>query len=196
MLVNRWNINYFDEVESTNLIVKDKIKNSPNVELGYVAVAKSQTGGKGMRGHSWSSPVGGLYFSALLEVSLPQEELHEIPLYVANVIKDTLQPLCDEELAIKPPNDIVTKRSLDAFLQGKEKSVRHGYIEKLVGISTEIYMKRLCLGVGINVFRPKVDLQVEGENVPVYLEDHSVNDLSLDLLLNAVLEALNDKLVL
>ena len=100
MLVKKWDIHYFDEVESTNLIVKEQIKRSsasaggirdqglgisetPRGDAitnpyslvpspyGYVAVAKLQTGGKGMRGHSWCSPEGGLYFSLVLEPTLP-----------------------------------------------------------------------------------------------------------------------------
>ena len=67
-------------------------------------------------------------------------------------------------------------------------------VEKLVGISTEIYMEKLCVGIGVNVFHPEKELQVEGPNHPVYLEDFSNQELTLDFVLKTVLDTLNVKL--
>ena len=63
-----------------------------------------------------------------------------------------------------------------------------------MGISTELYMEKLCVGIGINIFHPEEELQVEGTNQPVYLEDFAKCDLSIDLVLQTVLDALNAKL--
>ena len=196
MLVKKWDIRHFDEVESTNLIVKDKIRESSMVAMnvspatvmaamdvcGFVAVAKKQTGGKGMRGHSWCSPEGGLYFSLLLEPTLPPEKLSEIPLRIATVVMEAMQPLSIEPLVIKPPNDIVLNHLTNCK------------VEKLVGISTELYMEKLCVGIGVNVFRPEQEFRFEGANQPVYLQDFANCDLSIDLVLRTVLDALNAKL--
>ena len=264
MLVKSWNIHYFDEVESTNLIVKDVIRNFTNSKrgireqglgirkapqgevstipyslvpnpYGYVAVAKVQTCGRGMRGHSWCSPEGGLYFSLLLEPSLAHDKLPEIPLRIATVVMEALQPLSSEPLTIKPPNDIVlvgstaecpprtirtscsqgslpdtlpsTKLSAYSGNKSSEGSQCEGLtaanrsatcgpckVEKLVGISTELYMERLCVGIGINIFHPEQELQIEGLNHPVYLEDFSNQELTLDFVLKTVLDTLNVKL--
>ena len=224
MLVNNWDIHWFDEVESTNIIVKECIRNAKgDGPCGFVAVAKSQTGGKGMRGHSWCSPEGGLYFSLLLEPTLPSERLSEIPLRIATVVMNALQPLSTEPLTIKPPNDIVLLRSADfdpsqarsfdslrssqddvggaevnncAGLTGVNRSATSGHckVEKLVGISTELYMGKLCVGIGINVFHPEEEFRVEGANQPVYLEDFPKCTLSIDFVLQTVLDALNVKL--
>ena len=67
-------------------------------------------------------------------------------------------------------------------------------VEKLVGISTEMYMSKLCVGIGINIFHPKETIHVEGENIPVYLEDFSTKKLNINSILNTVLEELNAKL--
>ena len=197
MLVQNWDIHYFNEVESTNLIVKEHIRAGysslkpktynlkPSIgdgPSGFVAVAKKQSCGKGMRGHSWCSPEGGLYFSLLLQPSLAPDKLPEIPLRIATVVMNALQPLSSEPLTIKPPNDIV----LDQL--GNRK------VEKLVGISTELYMEKLCVGIGINVFHPEEEFQVEGLNQPVYLEDFSTQELTLNFVLKTVLDALNVKL--
>ena len=42
---------------------------------------------------------------------------------------------------------------------------------KLAGISLEAYRGGLCLGVGVNVVRPRAAVEVSGKNVPVYLSD-------------------------
>ena len=302
MLVKSWNIHYFDEVESTNLIVKDCIRKGSEVnsapeskglrqplssseqfstngfseafkgapatafrgneekiesglldtccrkplncedgDEGFVVAAKKQTCGRGMRGHSWCSPEGGLYFSLLLEPSLAHDKLPEIPLRIATVVMEALQPLSSEPLTIKPPNDIVLvgstaecpprtmasssgldqndssvplqARSFVALrapqddVGGAEGNRCEGLtdvnrsatcgpckVEKLVGISTEIYMEKLCVGIGVNVFHPEKELQVEGPNHPVYLEDFSNQELTLDFVLKTVLDALNAKL--
>ncbi len=153
-----------------------------------------------MRGHSWESPEGGLYFSIALDTHLSPSELPEIPKRIASVVMGALQPLSSEMLTIKSPNDIVLGRSYcgePSSFSCNENSVRHDCcIEKLVGISSEIYLEKLCIGIGINVFRPKKEIEVAGENIPVYLNDFSNQELSLDFVLKTVLDALNDKLVL
>lgn len=184
MLVDSWNVQWFDETPSTNVEVKNRI--NAGVAPGYVAVGRKQTCGYGMRGHVWVSPVGGLYFSLLLQPTLPPEKLNEIPMRVARAVMEGLQPLSTEELTIKPQNDIVLKRSYSSDSETREK---------LVGISTEIYKERLCVGIGINVFHPEDEKEPIGANIPVYLEDFSTCELSLETILNAVLPVLNAKLV-
>lgn len=201
MIVKSWDIHHFDAVQSTNLIVKEEI--AKGTDVGFVAVAKEQISGKGMRGHSWWSPRGGLYFSILLKTSLTPLQLPEIPRRTANAVLQALRPLSSETLTIKPPNDIVLKSSyagdsLETGIESEDQTngVRHSFIEKLVGISSEIFMEKLCIGIGINVFPPNEPIKVEGVNVPAYLSDFTKCDLSLDFVLETVLNALNDKLVL
>lgn len=199
MIVKSWDIHHLDTVQSTNLIIKEEIAKGTHV--GFVAVAKEQISGKGMRGHSWSSPRGGLYFSILLKTSLTPSELPEIPKRTASAVMQALQPLSSEILTIKPPNDIVLKRSYagdslrtDVEHECQTQGVRHSFTEKLVGISSEIFMEKLCIGIGINVFPPNEPIKLEGVNVPVYLSDLTKCDLSLDFVLKTVLNALNVKL--
>lgn len=184
MLVNNWDIHWFDETPSTNVEVKNKI--NEGAEVGYVAAAKKQVSGYGMRGHKWVSPVGGLYFSLLLQPTLPPENLSEIPMRVANAVLCGLEPLSTEPLTIKPQNDIVLARS---YFPDSNKR------EKLVGISSEIYNGKLCVGIGINIFHPERENKILGENIPVYLEDFCAVKPSLEVVLESVLISLNDKLV-
>lgn len=198
MLNLNWDIHYFEKTESSNLVVKAAIDEGK--PAGFVAVAWEQTGGYGMRGHTWTSPKGGLYFSLLLETNLTPEELPTIPLRIANVLLKALQPFSAEKLTIKPQNDIVLARSFTP-----------DYREKLVGVSTEMYRGKLCVGIGVNVFRLESSASALSpcsvteasepnprplvpQNVPVYLEDFPACELDLETILQACLQALNAKL--
>lgn len=62
-------------------------------------------------------------------------------------------------------------------------------IQKLCGISLEAYRGAVCLGIGVNVFRPAQAPVVEGKNDPVYLADLGFSG-SLDELFEAILKEL------
>lgn len=62
-------------------------------------------------------------------------------------------------------------------------------IQKLCGISLEAYRGAVCLGIGVNVFRPDQAPVVEGKNDPVYLADLGFSG-SLDELFEAILKEL------
>lgn len=55
-------IEYFDEIESTNLYLREKRKEGVN----RIVVARRQTGGRGTKGRSFCSDEGGVYLSALI----------------------------------------------------------------------------------------------------------------------------------
>ena len=60
------NVHVFDSVDSTNNVLKDMARNG--APSGTVVIADHQTGGKGRRGRSFSSPKGvGIYFSYLFK---------------------------------------------------------------------------------------------------------------------------------
>ena len=70
----RFEIHEFDEVTSTNDIVKQAaLDGAPE---GFVACARKQTAGYGRRGNSWQSEPGSLYMSLLLR---PRESVEFAP---------------------------------------------------------------------------------------------------------------------
>ena len=135
-------INIFDEVTSTNTLLKEhgKIKNE-----WCTFIASSQTGGKGRLGRSFYSPKGsGVYFSVLLKPNLEIEKSILITTAAAVAVTRTLKILGCENAQIKWVNDI--------FVDNK----------KVCGILTESVIntetKKLdfaVLGVGINLIKPK-----------------------------------------
>lgn len=186
-------IQTYDEVESTNLLVKEAI--SAGEPEGFAVVARNQTAGYGRQGRTWQSFGGGIYLSVLLR---PLEKPHDVApervptltlvagLAVLRALRQVAGDLSTEthghELHLKWPNDII----LDSWLED-------GRLKKVAGISAEMRNGALCLGIGINVHRPTAgeELSLEGRNIPAFLDDLASQALS-DLVIETVLNALND----
>lgn len=175
-MAQRWDIHEFDEVESTNKIVKSAI--AEGASAGFVAIAKSQTCGYGMRGHEWISPLGGLYMSCLFDCNMSHEELPQLPKILAEKLLPVLNLYTAEELTIKEPNDIVFKKRTGNFFH------------KLAGISTEVYRGKICVGIGVNVYPPEQEIKIRsGNNLIAYLSDLTDGSVELDDLRDCILEA-------
>lgn len=135
------NIVYYDEVDSTNLRIK-QLGDEGAVE-GTLAVADRQTAGRGRRGRSWDSPAGeSISMSILLRPQITPNQAPMLTLVmacsVAEGIMDCKDVCGEQQIQIKWPNDIII----------------HG--KKLVGILTEMstqidYINHVTVGVGINV---------------------------------------------
>ena len=139
-------ISVFDEVTSTNTLLKEKA--AAGAREGTVIIANSQTGGKGRLGRSFYSPRNtGLDISILLRPSdLPPQKALKITTMAAvsacHAIESVLSG--DDVPQIKWVNDI--------FYRGK----------KVVGILTEASvsmengnLEYAVLGIGFNVYAPE-----------------------------------------
>ncbi len=111
----------FDTIESTQDFA---LKNG---KRGDIIVARVQTKGRGRFKRKWYSPLGGLWFSFVVESS--GIDSVEACLAVLNVLKKYIK----ENIGIKYPNDI--------FVDNK----------KICGIIAEIKGKDSVVGIGINV---------------------------------------------
>lgn len=115
---------------------------------GTLVWADRQTAGRGRMGRKWSSEPGGLYVSLLLRPKFSHAKLPELSITAAKALVLALTRLSPKlELAIKPPNDVM--------------SVVGGRARKLCGVLPEASgtARRLdwvVLGLGVNVNnRPK-----------------------------------------
>lgn len=147
-------VRHFDEVESTNLLVKQALE--AGEAEGLLCRAAAQSGGYGRAERSWSSPVGGLYQSLLLRPSVAPAALPTFSLVCALAIRRVLigfSGASEGEILVKWPNDLMTADG------------------KLVGISCETHGGGLCVGMGVNVSRPAGVQAVGGKNTPAYLGD-------------------------
>lgn len=109
-------------------------------EHGVVVAAGQQTGGKGRRGRSWSSPPGeSVYMSIGLRPEFSPDHASMLTLVMALAVTSALEQTCGVKDAwIKWPNDIV--------IGGR----------KVCGILTEMHLEGeridyVVIGVGVNV---------------------------------------------
>ncbi len=135
-------INIFDEVTSTNTLLKEQGRNKSE---WCTVIASSQISGKGRLGRSFYSPESsGVYFSVLLKPQLEIEKAILITTAAAVAVTRALEKLGCKNSQIKWVNDI--------FVNNK----------KVCGILTESVInaetKKLefaVLGVGINLVKPE-----------------------------------------
>lgn len=166
-------IRRFDEVTSTNEVVKKMARGGASE--GLTVVAAQQTAGRGRRGHTWWSPPGGnLYLSVLLR---PNVETARVPtlapiagVAVARALEDLGVPRC----GLKWPNDV--------RIDGR----------KVAGILAESLFTdaglAVVLGIGVNVRAP--DFPPELAAIATSLHQH-VPHVDLDAVLNRILGELN-----
>lgn len=132
----RFDLHVLDQVASTNQTLWDMA----HAKAGTVAIAHTQTVGKGQRGKQWISPRGGVYLSLLLEPDWPANRAAQLTMASAWGIVSQFRCL-GIPAQIKWPNDIVvTGQKLGGILS--ESKLEQGIITRAV------------IGVGINVHNP------------------------------------------
>ncbi|NHM14870.1 biotin--[acetyl-CoA-carboxylase] ligase [Xiamenia xianingshaonis] len=156
-------------VRSTNELVKQAIE--AGQPEGLVVRARRQSGGYGRQGRAWASPEGGLYCSWLLRPNVPLAQLPTLSLVVGLAVRDAAAALVSDSVApairVKWPNDVVVAPDSAAC----EALPARAPFCKLCGISLEAHQGGVCVGIGVNVRRPRAAADVGGKNVPAYLED-------------------------
>lgn len=143
----RFDIREYDELTSTNDLVKQAMKDG--APEGLVVCAKVQTAGYGRRGHKWQSGEGSLYMSALLRPNVARDgeasRMATLPLVVALAVRRAIASFLPArqagEVKVKWPNDVVYG---EAAFEG---------FSKMCGISTEWKLGAVCVGVGVNIRR-------------------------------------------
>lgn len=130
------NLVFLKEVDSTNNEVRRMAE--AQAPEGTLAVAEQQTGGKGRRGRSWTSPPGaGIWMSFLVRPEFPPESASMLTLVAAMAVQQGICQTTGLACMIKWPNDIV--------LNGK----------KICGILTEMSseedtIRYVVVGIGVN----------------------------------------------
>jgi BirA family transcriptional regulator, biotin operon repressor / biotin---[acetyl-CoA-carboxylase] ligase len=157
-------IHIFDTLTSTN----DKLAQllaEENAPPGTVVIAKTQTAGRGQRGRTWNSAIGGLYLSMAICPDLLAINIHQLTVGlvwgIAYQLRQQGIPVC-----IKWPNDLIlADRKLGGILT--QTRVFQGKIQQAI------------VGVGINYanpvesnainLAPSKDCQPNYGNIPIEL---------------------------
>ena len=140
-----WNVQIFEEVTSTNTLLKELGRQG--APTGTVLVADRQTGGRGRLGRSFLSPGGvGVYLSALIRPNCAPRSLMHLTCAVAVAMCDAVEKAFGFRPGIKWTNDLVVGR------------------KKLGGILTELgldpktgLVSYAVLGIGINCGQTEAD---------------------------------------
>ncbi|MFH0878726.1 MAG: biotin--[acetyl-CoA-carboxylase] ligase, partial [Lentisphaerota bacterium] len=131
------------EVVSTNDVAREKAE--AQAPEGYTVIAARQTGGRGRRGRTWTSPEGkGLYMSVILRPTWPASEAGWLSTLGGVVVAAALESLGLQKIFLKWPNDVLIKG------------------RKIAGILIEPRLSRdriefAVMGMGVNVRQLKED---------------------------------------
>lgn len=132
-------VHVFDSVDSTNNVLKDMARNG--APSGTVVIADHQTGGKGRRGRSFSSPKGvGVYLSFLFKPESGFDKISNLTSWTAIAVSDAIYNAYEIDSQVKWVNDLLMNR------------------KKICGILTEVTVEaesglidNCIIGIGINV---------------------------------------------
>lgn len=139
---------YLDEVESTQVYLKNLLKSSQQ-EVPIAVSAEMQTNGVGSRNNSWNGLKGNLFLSfAVALKELPEDlKLESASIYFSYLLKETFSE-AGSKVFLKWPNDF--------YINNK----------KIGGMITNVVGKNLICGVGINLIEApsgfeKLDINID-----------------------------------
>jgi BirA family biotin operon repressor/biotin-[acetyl-CoA-carboxylase] ligase len=152
---------WFVEVDSTNRFLLDAAR--AEEPEGLVAVADSQTAGRGRLGRRWVAPPGAsLLASVLVRPELPVDDLHLLTGAAAVTAADAVDALARVGARLKWPNDLVVGD------------------RKLAGVLAESVRSRrglaVVVGLGLNVCWPDVPAELAGIATACNLESDTPVD--------------------
>ena len=156
-------VEVYDEVTSTNTLMKERGKN--NAPHGLVIAAKHQTAGRGRMDRTFYSPdQTGVYFSVLLRPNLSPEDSLLITTAAAVACAQVLERHAKKTAQIKWVNDI--------YIDNK----------KVCGILTEAAFAQgkidyAVLGIGINLAPPQEGFPADIQNKAGSVFDHTDDDM-------------------
>jgi len=93
------------EVDSTNKWAKELA--TYGADEGTVAIAETQTKGRGRLDREWVSPTGGLWFSLILRPNLSPTEAVKVTLVAGLAVAKVLREMFDLRAETKWPNDVL-----------------------------------------------------------------------------------------
>lgn len=131
----------FSELDSTNSYLKREAEKLPHLS---VALARSQTGGRGRLGRSFFSPQSGLYFSALFKSELSLSTIQLLTPMAAVAVAEALEACGSLPAGIKWVNDVyIHEKKVCGIL------VETGFSQNSSALDWAI------IGIGLNLTPPK-----------------------------------------
>ena len=169
---------HFDEINSTNVFLYDKMAEKNDIS-DTVVVAAHQTAGRGMDKNRWESEAGkNLLFSIALKSNfLEAENQFKISQAVSVAIVETLQNIINsDKFFIKWPNDIYfgDKKLAGMLIQNTIEG-------RMMGTS--------IIGIGLNVNQMEFSKDIPN---PISLKLITSKSIDLDYLLNLLISSIKN----
>ena len=144
-------------------------------------VAKSQTAGRGRKDRSWLSPVGGLYFSLLLNPRPTIESAPLMGLLGACAVARSLTTLGVKNVKLKWPNDVQI-----------EDSKISGILSEAVTLGDDSL--GIIMGIGVNQNCPVSDMPPGLEWPTTSVVDELGKETSIESLLCSIVNEIDARL--
>ena len=143
--------------------------------LGTTLVAEYQTAGTGRKGRRWFAPPGAaLLFTTLLPLPVATQALWAVPFWISLAVAHAVENTCGVALELVWPNDL--------YLRGGKT----GGILSVARITGDDAW--VGCGVGLNVFAPEADAELDAlEPQPAFL-DRCCADPEREAILVAILQ--------
>lgn len=138
----RLDIRVFEQLASTN----KTLWAMADAKAGTVAIAHTQTAGKGQRGKQWLSEPGGVYLSIMLEPDWPADRSAQLTLCSAWGIVSQFRCL-GVPAQIKWPNDIVVNGQKLGGILSESKSEKGTITRAVIGVGVNVYNSVPVTGV-------------------------------------------------
>jgi len=164
---------FYNQVDSTNRLALSK--ELADIPAGTVIVAETQESGVGRHGRKWLSPQGGVYFSVVLEETMPLTRYHQLSLLSAlAVLEISSEYVPIKGLKIKWPNDVLyeTKKICGILVQSQSGPGK----------------TRLALGIGINLNSESTDFPTELRKKTVSISEIYSGKIDYEEFLYSLLE--------
>ena len=147
----------FTELPSTNRHLFDR--EPPSAGELNICIAEYQTAGRGRRGRSWSTPLGGgLCLSVAWQFVDTPPELTALTLAVGVVVRRVIERTSGVQIALKWPNDLVwDERKLGGILL-ELKGEAHGGCHVVAGVGLNVALPPRLLATLSDWPRGAVDL--------------------------------------
>lgn len=131
------------EVNSTNEWAKELAK--LGAEEGTVAVAGTQTAGRGRLNREWISPEGGLWFSIVLRPKVRAAEVVQLVFVVGLAVAEVLRKKYGVKVETKWPNDVLMngKKICGILIEMNTTGEKANYIVAGIGINANFDVTRV-----------------------------------------------------
>lgn len=171
------NILYYEELESTQILAKELIKNKKENTL---IITDNQTNGIGTKGRTWySNKEQNITMSIVIFTKCNIKDIKDITIKIANSIESAINELYKIELKIKYPNDLLLNN------------------KKICGILTESsstnnIVNHIIIGIGFNV--NQIEFNNETINIATSLKKEFNKDFNREDIIIKIIENIEKEL--